>query len=595
MKRITAMLLAVLMLLSLVACGDRNSSDTTENDEISSHQGTLFKKRHDDSDTTDQLDEIYDDFVNVTKELSRKKVETFKAVGNTYEDYKKNKGLVNDWIATILSESDALFTRTREASRAYFELIAADPNHEKRIFCSKALDEYREKVCTKAMDRYLDTLHDDAMDDLYNQYYDGIFDDVYDKVEDSEWNDASSECYAMWADARAAIFHKWSYEKSYLNGLWSAMDSAFCKNDTYDVGAILEEYDQKKALEDAKKAAEEAKVYTQFDVIYEVNSDGDAEIVGFTGEGNQVIIYSDYDGHDVVRIADSAFKDCTMLESIRIWADVKEIGNSAFKGCTGLTEITIPNVTTLIGHNAFEGCSNLETLINLGNPDFGEYAFANCVNLTEIIIDCDTKNIGAHAFEGCTGITSLIMFGVEIIGDFAFSGCTGIKEVTIPFDVLSIGNHAFEGCTAMSYIYIGNDDTAIGEDAFANCPNLSDVPSTRGTVLECTLDPISSSVREEVIEPTQSVDLSDSIRPEFKEAMDAYEAYFVEFIKIMEKLYENPTDESLQSELSELQKKSDKIHEAYDVWKIEELNEEELAYYIAVKNRVMNSLTNYAD
>ena len=54
----------------------------------------------------------------------------------------------------------------------------------------------------------------------------------------------------------------------------------------------------------------------EMEVIYEINADGNAEVVGFTGEGKQITISSEYDGHDVVRIADSAFEDCTTLESI---------------------------------------------------------------------------------------------------------------------------------------------------------------------------------------------------------------------------------------------------------------------------------------
>jgi len=353
---------------------------------------------------------------------------------------------------------------------------------------------------------------------------------------------------------------------------------------------------EQEAEKDAERAEEEVKEYVDFDVIYEINSDGDAEVIGFSGEGNQITISSEYKGEDVVRIADSAFEDCTMLESIIMWADIEEIGNSAFKGCTGLTEFRVPSDTEIIGHHAFEGCSNLETLVIWGDPDIGEYAFADCVSLTEISIGSDTKNVGAHAFEGCTDVTSLVIWGAEIIGDYAFAGCSRIEDVSIPSDVLSIGNHAFDGCTALSSVTVWGDDTAIGKDAFANCPNLDDVPPTRGTVLECTIsgsEIARGNKNTEADDPTQNQNTEEptsEIRPEFKEAMDSYEAFYTEYCAFMEEYNENPTDLTLLAKYAAMLTKAEEMNEAFEAWDEDELSNEELEYYLDVNNRIMKML-----
>ena len=281
-----------------------------------------------------------------------------------------------------------------------------------------------------------------------------------------------------------------------------------------------------------------------------------------------------------------------MLESIIMWADIEEIGNSAFKGCTGLTEFRVPSDTEIIGHHAFEGCVNLETLIIWGDPDIGEYAFADCVSLTEIRIGSDTENVGAHAFEGCTGVTSLIIWGVEIIGDYAFAGCTGIEDVRIPNDVLSIGDHAFDGCSSLFSVIVWDDDTAIGKDAFANCPELYDAPAARGIVLECTMSDAESNDdnNTEADEPTQSGDGSDTIRSEFKEAMDSYEAFYTEYCEFMKEYSENPTDLTLLAKYSDMLVKAEEMNEAFEEWDEDELNSEELKYYLDVNNRVMKML-----
>ncbi|MCC8080114.1 MAG: leucine-rich repeat domain-containing protein [Oscillospiraceae bacterium] len=594
MKKIIAFCLAVVMILSLAACGGTSVQQSTNTPETSTPPSSTPDREYDESDPTAVLNEISTDFATVTENLSKELTDTFSAVGTTYEDYQKNKGLVNEWVALVLSESDALFSRTRENSIAYFKLIAADPDHKYSEFCDEALDEYYDTVYDKAMDEYYDTLYDDAMDDLYDEYYDGILDNAYDDVEYSEWSDASSECYKVWSDASSAVYKKWSDESSYIYGLWSAMSSAFCYNDNYDVDAIVTEYEQEKATEDVEKEDKESKEYTEFDVLYEINADGDAEVVGFSGEGNQITISSSYEGSDVVRIADAAFENCTMLESIIMWADIEEIGNSAFKGCTGLTEFSVPSDTTMIGHNAFDGCSNLETLIIWGDPDIGEYAFANCASLTEISIGSDTKNVGAHAFEGCTSVTSLIIWGVEIIGDYAFAGCTGIEDISIPSDVLSIGNHAFDGCSALTSVIVWDDDTAIGKDAFANCPNLSDAPKTRGTVLECTFSKNETSSDNKPTDSIEGTTTTDGIRPEFKEAMDAYESFYTEYCEFMQEYSEKPTDLTLLAKYSDMLVKAEEMNEAFEEWDEDELNSEELKYYLDVNNRVMKMLVDVA-
>ena len=603
MKKIFVIFLAITMLFSLEACGETNNNSTDIPDDTSSvttSQSIIPDRDYDESDPTAVLGEITNDFADVTSRLTEKLTETFVAVGTTYEDYQKNKGLVDEWSALVLSESDALFARTKENSVAYFKLIAADEDHKYSEFCEDALDEYYDTVYDKAMDEYYDSLYDDAMEELYDEYYDGIIDDAYDDVKYEEWSNASGECYKMWSDTSSAIYKKWSNESFYIYGLWSAMNSAFCWNDNFDVDAVVAEYDKEKTAEDAERAAEEAKVYVDFDALYEINSDGDAEVVGFSGEGNRITISSEYDGEDVVRIADSAFEDCTMLESIIMWADIEEIGNSAFKGCTGLTEFSVPSDTEVIGHHAFEGCTNLETLIIWGEPDIGEYAFADCVSLTEISIGSGTKNVGAHAFEGCTGVTSLIIWSVEIIGDYAFAGCTGIEDISIPSDVLSIGNHAFDGCTALSSVIVWDDDTAIGKDAFANCPNLDDAPSARGTVLECAMsgnENGKSSTDNETKEPTQSEnidDATDGIRSEFKEAMDSYEAFYTEYCEFMKEYSENPTNLTLLAKYADMLVKAEEMNEAFEAWDEDELSTEELKYYIDVNNRVMKMLVDVA-
>ena len=260
MRKLTAMLLALLMTASLVACGETTVDPAADKQGTNEPQSSVTtpEREYDENDPTAVLEEISNDFADVIKKLTQKLEKTFDAVGTTYEDYQKNKGLVDEWIELVLSETDALFVRTRENSIAYFKLIASDPDHKYSEFCDEALDEYYDAVYDEAMDEYYDSIYDEAMDDLYDEYYDGIIDKAYDDIEYSEWSKVSSECYKTWLDASSAIYKKWLDESSYMYGLWLEVNSAFCWDDNFDVDAIVDQYEKEKVeVEDEQKENDE--------------------------------------------------------------------------------------------------------------------------------------------------------------------------------------------------------------------------------------------------------------------------------------------------------------------------------------------------
>lgn len=94
---------------------------------------------------------------------------------------------------------------------------------------------------------------------------------------------------------------------------------------------------------------------------------------------------------------------------------------------------------------------------------------------------------------------------------------------------------------------------------------------------------------------TESNDeLVDGMRPEFKEAMDAYEAFYDEYCAFMAEYKENPSDMTLLLKYSEMTTKVIEMDEAFTKWDDEDLNSEELKYYLEVNNRVMQKLIDVA-
>ena len=84
--------------------------------------------------------------------------------------------------------------------------------------------------------------------------------------------------------------------------------------------------------------------------------------------------------------------------------------------------------------------------------------------------------------------------------------------------------------------------------------------------------------------------LIDGLRPEFKEAMDAYEDFYGEYCDFMVKYKENTSDLALLVEYADIMERAVEMDEAFQAWEDEDLNNEELKYYLEVNNRVMQML-----
>lgn len=107
----------------------------------------------------------------------------------------------------------------------------------------------------------------------------------------------------------------------------------------------------------------------------------------------------------VTEIADSAFKQATMLESITIPDSVKIMGKYTFAFCSSLKEITLPEGITKIPDYAFDRCTNLTKVNILGNLNtIGIRAFSECRSLKTINIPISVKEVLNGAFDVCSSL-----------------------------------------------------------------------------------------------------------------------------------------------------------------------------------------------
>ena len=231
--------------------------------------------------------------------------------------------------------------------------------------------------------------------------------------------------------------------------------------------------------------------FDSYGLAYSLNDDKESySVVGWGDAISSVLtIPQTYLGKSVTAIANSAFRNCSVLTSVIISNGIIKIGASAFIGCVNLTNITISASVATIYTSPFENCPSLEN-ITVEQQNAYYHSSGNCLIETEtatlvsgcknsvIPTDGSVKAIGNSAFMG-SGITELVMpDSVTSIGNCAFQDCTSLKSAVVSNGVKSISNIGFwifYGCTALEKVTLGSNMPIIRFAMFQDCTSLKTI------------------------------------------------------------------------------------------------------------------------
>ena len=181
---------------------------------------------------------------------------------------------------------------------------------------------------------------------------------------------------------------------------------------------------------------------------------------------------------------DAEFYQCRALKSVDMSGCVGLTGigdggtyDDTFVDCTSLESVVLPKGINYIGVRAFFNCSKLGDIENLDFENVtyvGYKAFWGPKLTGDVILSENATYIGSHAFRD-TNITSIVMrMGSDstqtIMDDATFYGCKKLKYVVISSNIKTVGQYTFSGCSSLEYVVLGNVSTTFStRDTFSGC------------------------------------------------------------------------------------------------------------------------------
>ena len=263
---------------------------------------------------------------------------------------------------------------------------------------------------------------------------------------------------------------------------------------------------------------------TFYTTISKIKADA-LEITGCSPNVSHLVIPSEIDGHPVISIAKTAFRNRQDLQIVELEEGLEVIGVEAFEDCYQLKKVSLPESLCRISTQAFQRCTSLEVLEGSRNLQkiensafmdckklrsvhlkenlmhLGSFAFAGCENLTDFTMERVPFYVGEDCFahteilftdeQGLTTIQQKIITGyqgdaakvrlpetAEVIAYGAFREQYALQQVICSDRLKSIGPYAFLKCTQLRAVFQCEGLTRIYEHAFEQCTNLRMLPAS---------------------------------------------------------------------------------------------------------------------
>lgn len=200
-------------------------------------------------------------------------------------------------------------------------------------------------------------------------------------------------------------------------------------------------------------------------LVFENVGDTAYVVSGYTGDMENVVIPSRYEGRPVIGIKNGAFSDVRTIKTVIFREGASYIGEYAFSGCS-VESIKLPDSLKAIGYHAFSGCNNLKSINVPKNVESIDPEFIDATGLETLTVDTENKKY--------MSLDNVIYERDENSGEPVrlITAADTVKTVTVPDTVTVIGYCAFQGCYDLTGVDYGDNISKIEGHAFVGCSSL---------------------------------------------------------------------------------------------------------------------------
>ena len=195
-------------------------------------------------------------------------------------------------------------------------------------------------------------------------------------------------------------------------------------------------------------------------------ANGSVTILSYKGTQEHLIIPAQIDGLPVTAIADGAFAESEILETLIIPESIITIGTGILAGCETLHSLQTP----LMGEKR-EGTQYLGYLF--GATKHEDNARDIPTSLTCLRLVGEWQSLPAYSLFDCNDLICLALpEKTTVIEKFALYNCASLKQITGLDKVVTFGDRALMDCSALQIVTLSNALEAIGFGAFEGCKSI---------------------------------------------------------------------------------------------------------------------------
>lgn len=203
------------------------------------------------------------------------------------------------------------------------------------------------------------------------------------------------------------------------------------------------------------------------------------KVIGENAFKNQTRVQNVIFNEGLEKIGDGAFERCIDISSISLPCTVRHLGKRAFSRCYKLTFVQLNEELVTIEDECFSACTSLKSfLINSGLTSLSSTAFNNCVGLSRIDVSPDNKYYTSergvlYSFDKETIFRcpenfqeEVNLHGVKVLAPYCFFKCSKILSLSLGKDVTTIGESAFQDCANISDLFLPDSINYLAISAF---------------------------------------------------------------------------------------------------------------------------------